>query len=77
MTRSFIIYTLRQMGLVDQIKDDYVDRHVKRMGEVRSAYVVLVGRFERKNHLRDLDIDRRIILKLILKNRPMVWTGLI
>jgi hypothetical protein len=35
--------------------------------ESRSAYVVLVGRTERKSHMEDVDKDGRIILKCILK----------
>jgi hypothetical protein len=37
-------------------------------GGGRSAYRILVGRRERRNHLEDLDEDGRIILKLIDKN---------
>jgi hypothetical protein len=37
------------------------------MGDSRDACRVLVGRPEGKDHLEDLDIDGRIILKLIFK----------
>jgi hypothetical protein len=36
---------------------------VARMGERRSAYRALVGKPEGRNHLKDLGIDGRIILK--------------
>jgi hypothetical protein len=42
--------------------------HVART-EKRGVYRVLVGKPEGKRHLEDLDIDRRIILKLIFKKR--------
>jgi hypothetical protein len=41
---------------------------VARVGGSRSAYV-LVGKPEGMRHLEDSSIDRRIILKWILKNR--------
>jgi hypothetical protein len=37
------------------------------MGGRRSAYVVLVGRSEGKDHFQDLGIDGRIILEWIFK----------
>jgi hypothetical protein len=37
------------------------------MGGVRGVYSVLVGKPEGKYYLEDLGIDRRIILKWILK----------
>jgi hypothetical protein len=46
--------------------------------ERRSAYRVLVGRPERKNHFEDPDIDGSIILKRIFNKRDgEAWTGLI
>jgi len=42
-----------------------------RTGDRRVAYRVLVGRTEGREHLEDLGIDRRIIIKWILKN----WFG--
>jgi hypothetical protein len=40
-------------------------RHVAHMGEMKSAYCILVGRPKGKNAL-DLGINGRIILQLIL-----------
>jgi len=37
--------------------------HVARMGEMRKAYIILVGKVEGKNHLEDLGVDGKIILK--------------
>jgi hypothetical protein len=40
---------------------------VERIGERRCAYRVLVGKPERRNHLEDLVVDGRIVLKWISK----------
>jgi len=37
------------------------------MGERSSAYRVLVGKPEGKSNLKDIDVDGRIILKVIFK----------
>ena len=37
--------------------------HVARMGDSRVVYRVLVGKPERKNHLRDPFVDGRILLR--------------
>jgi hypothetical protein len=37
------------------------------MGETRDAYMVLVGKPEVRNHLKDPGVDGRIILKWILE----------
>jgi hypothetical protein len=41
--------------------------HLALMGEKRSAYRVLVGKPEEKNHYEGLDVDRKIISKFILE----------
>jgi hypothetical protein len=38
-----------------------------RMGVMRNAYRIFVGNHEVQNHLGDTSVDRRIILKWILK----------
>jgi hypothetical protein len=37
------------------------------MGDIRNVYQIFVGKPEGKNHLEDLGIDGRIILKWILR----------
>jgi hypothetical protein len=37
------------------------------MGEMRNAYKILVGKPKGIDHLRDLDVDWRMILKWIVK----------
>jgi len=43
--------------------------HVSGMGERRGAYTGLVGKPELKNHLENISIDGRLVLKWILKKR--------
>jgi len=41
--------------------------HVARMGEKRGVYRVLVGKPKENNHLEDLSVDGRIILRWIFR----------
>jgi hypothetical protein len=41
--------------------------HVALMGKMRSAYQILIRKLKGRDHLGDLGIDVRIILKWILK----------
>jgi hypothetical protein len=46
------------------------------MGEMRSEYKILVRMPKGRDHLEDLDVDGRIVLKCILEKWVwMVWTG--
>ena len=45
--------------------------HVARVGESRDVYSILLGEREGQNHLEDLGVSDKIILKLNLK----VWNG--
>jgi hypothetical protein len=51
--------------------------HVASRGERRITYRILVCRPEGREHLEDLGIDGRIILKRILNKWYVAWTGLI
>jgi hypothetical protein len=46
LMRSFLIYTRHQISLRDQIKEDEMGRHEERMGEMRNAHEILVGKPE-------------------------------
>ena len=50
--------------------------HVACIGGRRGPYRVLVGRPEGKNHLEDLDIDGRIILKCTFRS-GLGWHSLV
>jgi hypothetical protein len=39
--------------------------HVARMRKTRNAYRIFVGKSERRNDSEDLDVDGKIILKVI------------
>ena len=45
--------------------------HVARIGDRRGAYRILVGRRDRNNHLVEIGIDERIILRWIFRK----WDG--
>jgi hypothetical protein len=44
-----------------------MSQHVARTGQKRGAFRVLVGDLKEINHLEDLDVGGRIILKWVLK----------
>ena len=46
-------------------------RHVAGMGDRRSAHRILVGYLRERDHLEEIGVDGRIILKLIFKK----WGG--
>jgi uncharacterized protein (UPF0128 family) len=41
------------------------------MGDMKGSYMVLARRLEERDHLEDLGVDWRIILKLIFKNEKL------
>jgi len=48
------------------------------MGERRGVYRVLVGNVRERDHLKDSDVDGRIMLRWIFMRWDVgVWTGLI
>jgi hypothetical protein len=50
--------------------------HVARMVERRGVYKVLVGKPEGRNHLEDLGVDGRILLRWIFRKWDVrAWTG--
>jgi len=50
--------------------------HVARMWQGKGVYRVLVGKSEERNHLQDLGLDGRIILKCIFRKWGMDWINL-
>jgi hypothetical protein len=49
--------------------------HVALMGEMRHAHKIWMGDLKERDHLKDIDIDERIILERILgKWGGKVWT---
>jgi hypothetical protein len=52
--------------------------HIERMGELRNAYEILVGRSKGERPLRRMGVHERRTLKKISKKQDMrVWTGFI
>jgi hypothetical protein len=51
----------------DEIKENKIDVHVAHMWERGSAYRFMVGILRKEDHLEDVDIDGKIIMKWILK----------
>jgi hypothetical protein len=47
------------------------------MGDRRGAYRILWGDLSERDHLEDLGLDRRIILKWILRSKIGEWIGFI
>jgi hypothetical protein len=46
------------------------------MGEMRGVYRVLVGKSDGRDHLEDLGVDGRIILRWIFRKWDVgAWTG--
>jgi len=60
------LYTSPNITRVNKSKRMRLIGHVARMGEMRKAYIMLVGKPEGKSHSEDLGIDGRIILEWIL-----------
>jgi uncharacterized protein with PhoU and TrkA domain len=50
--------------------------YVAGIREIRNMNKILDKKSEGKSHLRDLDVDGRIILKLILTKRGVDWIQL-
>jgi hypothetical protein len=50
--------------------------HVAHTGESRGEYRVFWGNLREREHFEDLVVDRRVILKWILKNWYRAWTEL-
>jgi hypothetical protein len=59
--------TIYYLILNDQVKEDEIGRTCSTHGENMKAYGILVGKPERKRLLGNIDVDGRIILKLILE----------
>jgi hypothetical protein len=50
---------------------------VARIWDKRGACCVLVEILRERDHLEDIGVDGRIILKWILNDKDVTWTGLI
>ena len=53
----------------DEIKEDEMGGALGRHGTEEKLIQSLAGKMKERNHLEDLDIDRRIILQWILKKK--------
>jgi hypothetical protein len=48
------------------------------MGEMRNEYKILVGKLKRKDHMEDPCVDRRTILKVVLRKlSERLWSEFI
>jgi hypothetical protein len=65
--RCCMIYTPRHMLWLLNTKKVRGIGHVAQMGMKTNSYRIWVGRSEGRNHLKELSIDDRVILKQILK----------
>jgi hypothetical protein len=54
------LYPLPNIKKADKMKENELGGDVARMGEGRKFYRVLVGKPERKNHLKDQVVDGRM-----------------
>jgi hypothetical protein len=45
--------------------------HLECMGKKRNAYNVLIRKSERRHHVEYLGIDRRVMLKCVIKKQDM------
>ena len=61
--RCFIICVLLQILLRVQITDREMGRQIAQVGYLRNAYSVSLVSHKKRNHLSELDVDMRIILK--------------
>jgi hypothetical protein len=59
------VYVLKYWG--DEIKENKIGVRVAHTWESGSTYRVLVGKLREKDHLEDVDIDGKIIMKSVLK----------
>jgi hypothetical protein len=61
-----------------KLRKTRLEWHMARMGEMRNAYEVLVGKHKGRDHSEYLGVDRKIILDRILQKwGGKLWTGCI